>query len=215
MRSRGRQCMFLVLAGLVALAPGAYAADCQDSPCAPSVEPMRSSSCGGSDPLSATARDSSAATDGGTTRAQPASPRWPCQLVIDQNLRPFADSAWDGSATFRHQCRTLGAARATVIVTAASPRELDRAAARIEMSTQGTVFARVRVRLGRHANIVEFIAHEIEHVLERVEGINLLLEWRVGSSRVTLLPGGAFETGRAIDAGRRVAREVHEATRRR
>ena len=175
---------------------------------------MSSLSYGGSDPLSVTAGESSATTDGGATRAQPVSRRWPCQLVIDQNLRPFADSAWDGSATFRHQCRTLGAARATVIVTAASPRELDRAAARIEMSTQGTVFARVRVRLGRDANIVELIAHEVEHVLERVEGINLLLEWRHGSSRVTLLSGGAFETGRAIDVGRRVAREVHEAERR-
>ena len=126
MRSGDRQCMILVLAGLVALAPGAYAADCQDSPCGPSFEHMSSWSYGGSDPWSATARESSATTDGGTTRAQPASRRWPCQLVIDQNLRPFADSAWDGSATFRHQCRTLGAARATVIVTAASPRELDR-----------------------------------------------------------------------------------------
>jgi len=175
---------------------------------------MSSLPYGGSDPLIVTSRESSATTDGGTTPAQPVSRRWPCQLVIDQNLRPFADSAWDGSATFRHQCRTLGAARATVIVTGASPRELDRAVARIEMSTQGTVFARVRVRLGRDANIVELIAHEIEHVLERVEGINLLLEWRHGSSRVTLLSGGAFETGRAIDVGRRVAREVHEAARR-
>jgi hypothetical protein len=70
------------------------------------------------------------------------------------------------------------------------------------------------VRLGRDADIVELIAHEIEHVLERVEGINLLVEWRLGRSRVTLLSGGAFETGRAIDAGRRVAGEVHESARR-
>jgi hypothetical protein len=125
------------------------------------------------------------------------------------------DSAWDDSATFRHQCRTLGAARATVVVTAASPWELDRAAARIAVSAEGTVFARVRVRLGRDGNIVELIAHEIEHVLERVEGINLLMEWRRGRSNVRLLSGGAFETGRAIDVGRRVAREVHETARRR
>src|SRR4051794_31410489 len=59
-------------------------------------------------------------------RADPATSPWPCQLVIDQNLRPFADSAWDTSATFRHQCRTLAAARATVVVTAASPWEVNR-----------------------------------------------------------------------------------------
>ena len=125
MRSGDCQCGIVVLAGLVALAPGAYAADCQDSPSSPSCEHMSSLSYGGSAPSSVTARESSATTDGGTTRGQHASRRWPCQLVIDQNLRPFADSAWDGSATFRHQCRTLGAARATVIVTAASPRELE------------------------------------------------------------------------------------------
>ncbi len=209
MRSGDCQCAIVVLAGLVALAPEAYA----DSPSGPSCAHVSSSSCGGTAPLSVTARESSATADGGATRAQPVGRRWPCQLVIDQNLRPFVDSAWDGSATFRQQCRALGAARATVIVTVASPRERDRAAARIEKSTQGTVFARVRVRLGRNANIVELIAHEVEHVLEQVEGINLLMEWRHGSSRVTLLSGGAFETGRAIDVGRRVAREVHEAAR--
>src|SRR4051794_13986943 len=113
---------------------------------------------------------SSPKTDGETARAHPAPSPWPCQLVIDQNLRPFVDTAWDSSATFRHQCRTLGAARARVVVTAASPWEFDRASAQIAMSAQGTVFARVRVRLDRDTNIVELIAHEIEHVLERVEG---------------------------------------------
>ena len=50
MRSGDRQCMILILAGFVALAPGAYAADCQDSPCGPSFEHMSSSSDGGSPP---------------------------------------------------------------------------------------------------------------------------------------------------------------------
>jgi hypothetical protein len=177
------------------------------------IDPATQAALGGSDRLSPTAPDATVKIDAGTARAHTASPPWPCHLVIDQNLRPFADSAWDGSATFRHQCHTLEAARATVFVTAAFPWELDRAAARIEMSAQGTVFARVRVRLGRDANIVELIAHEIEHVLERVEGINLLMEWRRGGSNVRLLSGGALETGRAIDVGRRVAREVHEAAR--
>ena len=78
------------------------------------------------------------------------------------------------------------------------------------MDRGSTDLALVRVRRGRH--IVEIIAHELEHVLERVDGINYLQESRVGSA-VRLLPGGAFETERAIAAGQRVAREVARAAR--
>ena len=53
----------------------------------------------------------------------------------------------------------------------------------------------------------EFLAHEIEHVLEQIDGVNL---------RVLAINGvhgvhqrrGAYETSRAFAIGRRVAREV-------
>jgi len=59
---------------------------------------------------------------------------------------------------------------------------------------------------------VELIAHELEHVLERLEGVNFLLGAQVRGSGISL-SGGTFETTRAIDAGRRVAREVRVETR--
>ena len=55
----------------------------------------------------------------------------------------------------------------------------------------------VRVRPGRRA--VELLAHEVEHVLERIEGVSYLIDARHGSSTV-LLPDGAFETRRAAGA---------------
>ena len=134
--------------------------------------------------------------------------KWPCLMVIDADLKPFADLAWEHSATFREQCRTLGAARAVVIVR--SSRETLRADARMTVSDDGTVLARIRVNPA--SRVLEYLAHELEHVVERVEGVDLLLESRRGGSRVVLI-GGVYETRRANDAGLRVAREVQEATR--
>jgi hypothetical protein len=76
------------------------------------------------------------------------------------------------------------------------------------VSPEGVIVARVRVRLGPDA--IELIAHELEHVLERVEGVKYLMD--VGSSKASV-SGGAFETPRAIDAGRRVAVQVEHAER--
>jgi hypothetical protein len=164
----------------------------------------------GTDAVGVATLDFAGTNHGDATEAPAQRSSLPCPLVIGDDLRPFAQLAWDHSATFRKQCRTLGAARATVIVHSASSREIYRADARISVSSEGTIFARVRVR--DDINPVELIAHELEHVLERVEGVNLLMESRGGGSRVTL-SRSAFETRRAIEAGRRVAQEVHEATR--
>jgi hypothetical protein len=142
--------------------------------------------------------------------AHPAT-EWPCQLVIDTDLKPFAMQAWERSATFRKQCGILAAANAIVIVRSASARETMRAYARIT-EYAGGIYANVRVRPG--ANAVELIAHEIEHVVERIEGVNLLLESIHKPTRV-FLRAGAFETLRAVEAGRRVAQEVHESAQRR
>ena len=134
--------------------------------------------------------------------------KWPCLMVIDADLKPFANLGWGHSTTFREQCRTLGAARAVVIVR--SSRETRRADGRITVSDDGTILGRIRVHPA--SRVLEYLAHELEHVVERVEGVDLLLESRRGGSRVVLI-AGAYETRRANDAGLRVAREVQEATR--
>ena len=147
----------------------------------------------------------------GAVDASLAPTTWPCRVGATTDLQPFVQRAWDGSATFRDQCRKLVAAGAVVSLGSSSAREGWRAASHIGRSREGLMVALVRVRVG--ASSVELIAHELEHVLERIEGINYLMASRRGSS-TRLLPGGAFETKRAIDAGRRVAREVEEVTQR-
>ena len=83
------------------------------------------------------------------------------------------------------------------------------AEARIRKTRDGVTFAGARVC--RSAQAVELIAHELEHVIESVEGVEFLMESRRGTSRVSV-SGGAYETQRAIETSRRVAQEVRDAT---
>jgi len=133
----------------------------------------------------------------------------PCQLVAHEHLRSLLDELWARSVTFRAQCRRLAGARAVVLLHSASAKETPwTAESRIGVLSNGRVTARVRIRAGRES--VEVIAHELEHVLERVDGVQLALDLaRPGTG--TTLAGGAFETRRATDAGRRAAKEVKAA----
>ena len=53
---------------------------------------------------------------------------------------------------------------------------------------------------------IEFIAHELEHVIEQLDAVDLDAQTRTGT--VWKREDGAFETRRAIEIGKRVAREV-------
>jgi hypothetical protein len=67
------------------------------------------------------------------------------------------------------------------------------------------------VRVGLSAATGELIAHEIEHVLEQLDGVDLPVKSRLrgsGVKRLTELE--AYETTRAIVTGQRVAREAFE-----
>jgi hypothetical protein len=122
--------------------------------------------------------------------------------VIADDLREYVELAWTHSPTFREQCRQLGAARAMVLVR--SSEATSRAEARIGRTDDGVIVACVGVRRSRE--VIEFIAHELEHVLERIDGVNFLDVKRPGAG--VSASGGAFETTRADATGRRVAQEV-------
>ena len=141
--------------------------------------------------------------DGGPVEAP-----WPCRLTITGELRVAAELAWEHSPTFRDQCLKLAAAQAFVVVQPVASRGARRAETQIRRTADGMTVAISRVR--PNGNAVELIAHELEHVLEFAEGLQFLMESSRGSSRVRL-SGGAYETQRAMDAGRRVAQEVSDA----
>jgi hypothetical protein len=138
------------------------------------------------------------------TERAPAS-AWPCRLVITKELRPLVQLAWGRSPTFRSQCARLAQAGTIVFVhVVTSGRILRQAQSVIGVTRDGATVARVLVRWS--ADTVEHIAHEFEHVLEYLEGVD---HRRAG----IMLSHDAYETDRAMDAGTRVAREVRGSQR--
>ena len=109
------------------------------------------------------------------------------------------------SETFRSQSERIARApRARVTIEIASSLDSGRAQTTIHRYTSGAIKAEIVVLFGE--NYRELLAHEFEHVLEQIEGLDLRQEAALG--RAWLLPSGAFETRRAYATGMQVLREA-------
>jgi hypothetical protein len=131
----------------------------------------------------------------------------PPNLVLPGMARPLVTSMWGLSPTFRRQCARL-AEHPEVLVRVRLLLGVSngRANARVERS-HGGYHVTVQIQVGKLALYVEEIAHELEHVLEAVDGTDLP---RLARQRVdgVMNLGGQYETARARFVGRLVAREV-------
>jgi hypothetical protein len=137
---------------------------------------------------------------------------WPCRLVVESPLLEVIEDAWQRSKTFRRQCEALAAAHAVVVFEWGGTDS--RALARIRWDREGrkgVVVARVSIPPSRDA--AELVAHELEHVLEAVRGLDFAQESKNARSGVWKAFGG-FETQGAIDAGHQVRRELSDAAAR-
>jgi Tol biopolymer transport system component len=117
-------------------------------------------------------------------------------------------SMWRVSPTFKRQCLRLAAEPTLNVTLSADAQERSSARAVTSMSFKSGALIRANVVLFSIADAPELIAHEIEHVIEQLDGIALTGE----CGRITG-HDGRIETCRAVEAGRRVAREVEEAQR--
>jgi hypothetical protein len=132
-----------------------------------------------------------------------------CNLEIPDTMKPIVARMWKASPTFRRQCARLTEASLTVTVWLGFPKEIEGANAvtRIQVLSGTPHAVKTRLRIGQP----EYLAHEIEHVLEQIDGVNL--RWAVEQrlDGVHLAPGDQFETTRAAAVGRLVAEEVRRA----
>lgn len=111
------------------------------------------------------------------------------------------------SETFRAQCERLAQTprvRVKIDITYALDGGRVRAQTAIHRLPSGAIRADVVVQFGE--NYRELLAHEFEHILEQVDGVDLQQE--VAEGRAWQLSGGAFETERAQAIGVQV---LHEA----
>ena len=122
-------------------------------------------------------------------------------------LQPVAVALLQRSPTFQKQCMRIASTvvlRVTirVVPTTASGR----AQTTITRYDAGALRAEVLIRFGE--DYYELLAHELEHVLEQVDGVVLSAD--ILSDRAWVTGSGAFETRRAFDAGMRVRQECDE-----
>jgi hypothetical protein len=135
----------------------------------------------------------------------------PANLIVADVYLSVVEAMRARSPTFRRQCARIAAATGLVVVIQSEPPVTPPQSAAITHFARyefGRMRATVRVAISER--LPELIAHELEHVLEQLDGIDLAAKARLPSSGVSLCHCGreeAFETTRAIATGRRVADE--------
>ena len=146
----------------------------------------------------------------GVPRAIGAQQQDRCAAAIPGNidaglLAPDMIALLRQSETFRAQCNRIAQAR-HVRVKIDMTSTLD--SARLEPMEHrlgaGAIAAEIDLLFGE--NYRELLAHEFEHILEQIDGVDLRHEAAEG--RAWALPGGVFETRRAFAAGMQVLREA-------
>jgi hypothetical protein len=138
----------------------------------------------------------------------------PSNLLFPSIYRATLEAMLRHSATFRRQCLRIAGEPGVTI--------------HLQVPSFGTRGARAMTRFVRQkdgrleANIeiapmnddVELVAHELEHVIEQIDRIDLPSKATLPDSGVHTLSGNMFETTRATRVGLKVAQEVRASVRR-
>jgi RNA polymerase sigma factor (sigma-70 family) len=120
---------------------------------------------------------------------------------------PTLEQMWRASPTFRRQCARLAEGRVAVTIRLDFPQHAARTNAESVISRKGNLRADIRLRAADR-RVVEYLAHEIEHVLEQMDEVDLPLAVADRMHGAHLVHPAAYETRRAVAVGRLVAHEV-------
>jgi hypothetical protein len=134
-------------------------------------------------------------------------PVLPANLIVPAAGRPTVIAMWRRSPTFRRQCARLAEHSAVTVrieFAVAMPHWLAEACVARRGASLDVV---VRVAFRKPGLYAEHIAHELEHVLEYVDGTDLPKLARQRLDGVVDL-GGQYETARTRSVGRTVAVET-------
>ena len=129
----------------------------------------------------------------------------PPNLSVPSTHRATIERMLERSPMFRRQCLRLAAApHLTVVVRMMHPLTGGpRAHTEIRAENGGRLVARVEINpLG---DFMELLAHELEHVIEQLDGIDLAAKASLAHSGVRSCVDGTFETNRAARVGSLVA----------
>jgi hypothetical protein len=142
----------------------------------------------------------------------------PPNLIVSAPLQQIVRAMLRDSPTFRRQCaRLAGAPSLTVtlepVLIAANARS--QAITNFGADRDGRKHAHVQLgQLARDRQ--EIIAHEFEHIIEQLDGVDLPSVARQTTAGVHLTDDAdRFETDRAVAIGRQVSDEIRTAERKR
>jgi hypothetical protein len=139
---------------------------------------------------------------------EPSTTDLPVGLDVPDVLHPRLQEMWRTSPTFRRQCARLAEASVALTVRIGLPGGTTNVQALSRIELRGGVAQRAMVFLEpKLLNVHQLLAHEIEHVVEQIDGVNLK-HLAINGVRGVNEHGGVYETSRAVAIGRLVAREV-------
>ena len=133
----------------------------------------------------------------------------PRNIEVARTLQPVFEQALEQSPTIQRQCQRIADAphvRVTIRLQVGRLLAGARAEATIARYELGAVFAQIRLPVC--VNPIEMLAHELEHVLEQMDGVSLTRLAEDRRNGVSRLADGVFETRRAEAAGRAAALEI-------
>jgi hypothetical protein len=137
----------------------------------------------------------------------------PDNISAPPMIRELLETMIAHSGSFRRQCVRIAAERALTIHIRHVPVRLPggiRAVTRISRPSEGRIVA--HVVLHPFDNYVEMIAHELEHIIEQIDAVDLAEKARRGHIGVRVNDGPVFETRRAWLTGRAVAEELRRTS---
>jgi hypothetical protein len=135
----------------------------------------------------------------------------PSNIVVSPMYRQVVEAMLRGSPTFRRQCLRLAAEPALTVILDMNPHEQRsdlRAKTHMTRNAKGHLSAVVQIMPLQ--DIEELIAHEFEHIIEQLDGVDLAARARLAQTGVTDTGrrGDMFETMRAQRMGLKVASEL-------
>lgn len=129
-------------------------------------------------------------------------------VAVDGQLQALVDELLRRSPAFRRQWqRMLRVPRLSVRVELVHARRVRNGHAATDVSTlpDGSLLAVVAIPGG--LRLAELVAHEVEHILERLDGARVASQHALGDASVRRA-AGTFETARAVLVGQMVAKEL-------
>jgi hypothetical protein len=146
--------------------------------------------------------------------ATPVSPEPLSNIRVDDVLEPLVSALLAKSETFRRQWDVISASRfiRVTVVSRLGMQDPGSARARAEVSRYAHGAIRATIEIPSATDLTELLAHEFEHVIEQLEGLDLRGLARRHEGGVVEVRKGVFETARARAAGLQVYQEVYRET---